>query len=332
MTLLSGFDGQGTIPSVPRHNRASDRTMRPQINADFAPIAVFVYKRPHHTARLIDSLLANPSVADSPVFVFCDGARTAEDREAVETTRRLVRERVGPYGEIIERTTNLGLASSIVGGVTELVMRYGRVIVLEDDLILHRGCIDFLNAALRHYADDERVYHVNAYRYPIPAAAAPSLSRLTSSWGWATWRRAWEAFEHDAAKLEQLIRAAGLASDMDFGGSFPFFAMLQQQVLGQIDSWAIRWYASVLLRKGLAVYPGVSQTVNGGMDSTGSHSPATSRYEVQLGTASQDWPAQVAEDPLTLRQLQAFLGGVSGSYPRRLARQLKRLLFKSRDA
>jgi hypothetical protein len=304
--------------------------MPPQVGRDLAPIAVFVYKRPRHTDRLIDCLLANASVADSPVYVFCDAARTPEDQECVEATRRVVRKRLGPYGEIIERRTNLGLANSIIEGVTELARRHGRVIVLEDDLVLHRGCIDFLNAALRHYADEERVYHVNSYRYPIPVAAKPSLSRLTASWGWATWQRAWEAFERDAAKLEQLIRTAGLASAMDFGGRFPFFAMLQDQARGHIDSWAIRWYASVLLRKGLAVSPSVSQTVNGGMDNTGSHSPATARYDVQLGTSSHDWPDRAAEDELTYRQMRAFFGGVSGSYPRRLARQLRRFLFSGR--
>lgn len=300
--------------------------MSRQVDTDRAPIAVFVYKRPRHAGCLIESLLANAGFSESPLFVFCDGARSPADRDGVEETRRLVRARLGPYGEIIERERNLGLANSIVGGVTELVQRYGRVIVLEDDLILHRGCIDYLNAALHHYASDESIFHVNAYRYPIPLGARPSLSRLTASWGWATWQRAWEAFEHSAATLERLIRAADLVSTMDFGGTFPFFAMLQDQARGGIDSWAIRWYASVLLRKGLTVCPSVSQTVNGGMDSSGSHSPTTGRYQVELGTASRDWPARIAEDELTYQQMRGFFSSMAGSYPRRIVRRLKRLI------
>lgn len=304
--------------------------MPSQAIRDLAPIAIFAYRRPAHTSRLIDCLLANEGLAQSPVFVFCDGARRPEDEEAVAATRRLARERLGPYAQIIERSANLGLANSIIGGVTELARRYGRVIVLEDDLILHTECIAYLNAALDRYAGEERVYHVNAYRYPIPAAAAPAFSRLTASWGWGTWWRAWKAFEPDAARLEGLIRTARMASTMDFGDRFPFFAMLQDQARGRIDSWAIRWYASVLLRRGLALSPSRSQTVNGGMDNTGSHSPATSRYQVELGTASQEWPTRIVEDELAYRQLRTFFADASGSYPRRLARRLKRLLVARR--
>ena len=113
-----------------------------------APVAIFVYKRPLHAARLIDSLLANEPSARSPVYVFCDGARSPDEDKPVAETRRVVRERLGGRCEMIERTANCGLASSIIGGVTDLTRRHGRVIVLEDDLVLHPGCLGFLNAAL----------------------------------------------------------------------------------------------------------------------------------------------------------------------------------------
>jgi hypothetical protein len=298
----------------------------PEGNYAEAPIAVFVYKRPPHTARLIDSLLQNDAVSRSPVFVFCDGARAPDEDDAVAATRRVIRERLGAHCEIIERETNRGLAASIIAGVTELTERYGRVIVLEDDLVLHSGCIEFLNAALRRYSDETRIWHVNAYRYPIPRAGAPSLSRLPSSWGWATWKRAWAGFERDAAQLARDVRHAGLVSRMDFGGAFPYYAMLKNQARGRIDSWAIRWYASVLLRDGLAVYPSVSQVANGGMDGTGAHCETTSAYNVELGPASHDWPDRFIEDEETHLQMRAYFGGVKGTVVRRVARRLMRVL------
>lgn len=292
-----------------------------------APIAVFVYRRPQHTGRLIDSLLTNEPFARSPVFVYCDGARTSEERDAVAATRRVVRERLGGHAQIVERDANMGLAPSIVGGVTELSRRYGRVIVLEDDLILHSGCIEFLNAGLERYAADDRVYHVNAYRYPLPQASVCSLLRLPSSWGWATWDRAWRAFEPDAASLQRRIREAKLVAAMDFGGTFPYYAMLQAQAQGRIDSWGIRWYASVLLRHGLAVYPNASQVINGGMDNSGVHCGATRDFDVDLGAASGRWPGETAEDPLVYEQMRVFFRGVRETLPRRVARKLKRMLF-----
>jgi len=292
-----------------------------------APVAIFVYKRPLHTARLLESLLRNDSASCSPIFVFCDGARAPGDDRAVAATRRVVRETLGTRCELVERDRNWGLAASIIAGVTELTALYGKVIVLEDDLVLHSGCLDFLNAALRRYENETRVWHVNAYRYPIPGAAAPSFSRLASSWGWATWQRAWTGFEPDAEKLGRDIRAAGLASRMDFGGRFPYYEMLRNQARGRIDSWAIRWYASALIRGGLSLYPNASQVINAGMDGTGAHCDSTSEYSVELGAASQDWPAQVAEDEATYLQMRAYFGSVRGTVVRRMARRLKRRLF-----
>jgi hypothetical protein len=300
-------------------------------NHSEAPIAIFVYKRPLHTARLIESLTRNEAASRWPVFVFSDGARFPEENEAVAATRRVVREKLGGCSELTERDTNLGLAASIIAGVTKLTAQYGRVIVLEDDLVLHSGCIDFLNAALRRYADETRVWHVNAYRYPIPEASAPSFSRLPSSWGWATWERAWAGFEPDAAKLERIVRESHLVSRMDFGGRFPYYTMLKHQVRGRIDSWAIRWYASVLIRGGLSVYPNVSQVTNTGIDGTGVHSGTTSAYDVPIGAASHDWPAEIIEDQATYLQMQAYFGKLTGSVVRRIARRLKRTLITRRQ-
>lgn len=294
---------------------------------DLAPIAVFAYRRPFHTGRLIDGLIGNEGFADSPLFVFCDAARTDADREAVAATRRLVRERLGGRATIVEREKNLGLATSIIEGVTKLSGRYGKVIVLEDDLVLHPGCIGFLNAALRHYAEEHRVYHVNAYRYPIPKGVAPSLSRLTSSWGWGTWQRAWTAFEPNATLLEQRIHERNLAPAMDFGATFPFHAMLRDQAKGRIDSWAIRWYASVLLRGGLAVYPSASQVINGGMDNTGEHCGVESAYDVEVGAGSRNWPTEMKEDEHTYRQMQVFFRSVRGTLVRRVSRELRARLL-----
>lgn len=288
---------------------------------------MFAYNRPRHLSRLIDSLFGNELFLHSPVFVFCDGPRNQADLEAVAQTRSVARQRLGSLGQIKESESNNGLAQSIIAGVTELCNSHGRVIVFEDDLVLHSRCLNFVNAALRYYANDPRIYHVNAYRYPLPPAAAPNYSRLISSWGWATWQRAWVDFEPAAARLEQRIRDAGLISYMDFGGTFPYYAMLKSQAQNKIDSWAIRWYASALLGRGLAICPNISQVSNTGFDNSGVHCGVSSSYNVELGTASEDWPAEVSEDMLNYRQMQAFFRSIRGALPTRVLRRLKRVLL-----
>lgn len=296
---------------------------------DCAPIAVFAYNRPHHLNRLFDCLFANELFSRSPVFVFSDGPRDQENRAAVVATRSVARGRLGSRGQIIASEENKGLAQSIIAGVTDLCNRFGRVIVFEDDLVLHSRCLDFLNAALRHYANDASIQHVNAYRYPLPAASVPYLSRLASSWGWATWQRAWTNCEFDAAKLVHAIRDADLISALDFEGTFPYYRMLRSQARGEIDSWAIRWYASILLRGGLAVCPNASLVSNHGFDNTGVHCGVSSTYEVDLGAASEEWPIALSEDMLAFRQMQAFFQTVQGGFTRRLVGKLKRMLASS---
>lgn len=298
----------------------------PSSASEFSPIAIFAYKRPSHLDRLFDSLTDNELYSRSPVFVFCDGPRGPQDHEAVEQTRRIAQRRIGPLGQIVESPNNKGLAQSIIEGVSSLCRRYGRVIVLEDDLVLHPRCLNFLNAALRYYVEAEQILHVNAYRYPMPPASGPTYSRLVSSWGWATWQRAWTNFESDAAELERRIGEANLVSAMDFGGAFPYYAMLQAQARGDIDSWAIRWYASTLLRAGLTVYPNVSQVRNQGFDDTGVHCGVSSAYDVDLGEAGEQWPMPIVEDLFNYRQMQTFFRSIREPLPRRVLRNLKRLL------
>jgi glycosyltransferase involved in cell wall biosynthesis len=314
------------VHSGGRWTAADEGTRNLSSLSEGVPIAVFAYNRPRHLDRLIECLLNSELFSRSPVFVFCDGARDQHAQEAVAQTRSVARRRLGSIAKVIDSARNMGLAQSIIAGVTELCDRYGSVIVLEDDLELHPRCLEFLNAAIRHYANDAGVYHVNAYRYPLPPASTPHLSRLTSSWGWATWQRAWINFEADAAKLESRIKDASLISAMDFDGAFPYYDMLRNQVRGKIDSWAIRWYASTLLRSGLAVCPNVSQVRNHGFDGTGVHSGVSSIYNVDLGTASEDWPACIAEDMVNYRQMQTFFCSIRGSWSRRILRKLKRML------
>src|SRR5688572_29085259 len=116
-----------------------------------APIAVFVYKRPRHTARLLRSLSENAEAQSSPVYVFCDGPRADADVQEVEQTRQEARRLAPSDAVFVERSDNAGLANSIISGVTRLTNEHGRVIVLEDDLVLSRYALRYLNYALHRY-------------------------------------------------------------------------------------------------------------------------------------------------------------------------------------
>ncbi len=155
----------------------------------YAPILLFVYNRPEHTHRLITSLLANREAAESPLIIYADQARNETDRLHVEEVRTYLRSLKG-FGNItlVERTENWGLARNIIDGVTTQLARYGRVIVLEDDLVVSPYFLQFMNEALETYKDEERVGHIQACDFTQdPSLPDTFLIKWTGSWGWATW-------------------------------------------------------------------------------------------------------------------------------------------------
>lgn len=262
-----------------------------------APIALFVYNRPEHTRRTVEALKLNTLAGDSDLHVFCDGHRREGDRAAVEDTRRYVRGIAGFRSvRIVERTKNLGLAASIIGGVSELVEAEGRVIVLEDDMLSSLFFLQYMNDALECYKDDDRVISIHAYTYPTGAALPETFFlRGADCWGWGTWSRAWKLFEPDGSKLLRELRERKLGRVLDMDGAYPFRRMLKNQIAGKNDSWAIRWHASAVVHGKLTLYPGRPLICNIGTDTSGTHTyTPTDVYAVQVA----DRPVRVENIPV----------------------------------
>ena len=238
----------------------------------FAPIALFAFRRPRHVGLALRSLMLNPELADSPIHIYCDGPRNAADREAVEAARKVVRELAPAHATIIERQANLGLDRSVVTGVSELCQRHGRVIVLEDDLEVAPDFLRYVNAALDKYADDERVMQVSGYQFPVEIVGENDAVFLpyTTSWGWATWERAWNHFDHSAPAYAALRSNSTLRREFDLDGSYPYFRMLKRNLDKPLSAWDIAFYSNVFARRGLALHPRVSRVRNNGFDGSGS--------------------------------------------------------------
>ena len=207
-----------------------------------APILLFVYNRPVHTQQAVAALLRNELAAASRLYIYSDAAKTDADRELVEETRRYVRQITGFASiDIIERKENWGLARNIIDGVTTQVNRFGRVIVLEDDLIVAPYFLQFMNDALEVYKDEPRIGHIQACDFTNdPSLPDIFLIKFTGSWGWATWDRAWKHFNPDGEALLKEMETRKLTRTFDFNGNYPFTRMLRRQIEGKNNSWAIR--------------------------------------------------------------------------------------------
>lgn len=250
----------------------------------YAPILLFVYNRPDHLKQLIASLQANAEAAQSMLFIYTDAARNKADEEQVNKVREVIRHIDGFAAiEVIERTTNWGLARNIIGGVTEQIQRYGRVIVLEDDLVVAPYFLRFMNDALEAYKDEPQVGHIQACDFTQDASLPDTfLIKFTGSWGWATWERAWQHFNPDGQALLSELESRHLTRRFDFNGNYRFTRMLRRQVQGKNNSWAIRWNASLFLKDMLSLNVGRSLVQNKGFDGSGTHCGGGDLYGSQL--------------------------------------------------
>jgi hypothetical protein len=274
-----------------------------------APIVLFAYNRPEHTRLALESLSQCEGSADSELFIYCDGARGPGTIKKVQEVRRIVRmKRWCKDVHIIERDENLGLALSIIQGVSEIVDRYGNIIVLEDDLIISPQFLNFMNDALEIYKDIPKVMHISGYMFPVKGKLPETFFyRATSCWGWATWKRAWEKFDPDAKRLLSKIRNSGMRRQFDIEGTTDYYKMLQKQTEDKLDSWAIRWYASVLLHKGLCLHPGTSLVNNIGHDGTGVHCASTHAFMVKLGNQKvSKYTMEIKEDEDVVKKMERF--------------------------
>ncbi len=295
------------------------------MNSTYAPIAVFVYNRPGHTEKLLDSLLGNELVSESEITVYADGPASDRDQVLVDEVRCLVKDRL-PQAELRCRDSNAGLASSIINGVTEQCDRHGKVIVLEDDLILSPLFLQYMNQALERYEQSSRVMHISAYLPPIDITMPPAFFyREPNPWGWGTWKRAWDCFEADSRKQALELYDKGQIADFNQGHAEPYWEMLCKQWLGEVDSWAIRWHATLFRHNGLALYPGESLVVNSGFDGSGRHCTADNRYDTTMSKTLPELANVIDENTDYLKAVRRLkLNGPLHRFSRQLKHRLNR--------
>ena len=250
----------------------------------YAPILLFVYNRPEHTRRCIESLLKNSLASESHLFIYADGSKDSTQQEAVNEVRNYIRTIKGfKQITLMERSENWGLARNIIDGVTTQVNRYGKVIVLEDDLVVAPYFLQFMNDALEVYKNEPRVGHIQACDFTQDSSLpATFLIKWTGSWGWATWDRAWKHFNPNGNELLQELEERKLTHVFDFNGKYGFTRMLRRQIEGKNNSWAIRWNASLFLKDILSLNVGRSLVQNEGFDGSGTNCGGGGLYASHL--------------------------------------------------
>ena len=294
-----------------------------------APILLFTYNRLHHTCRCIESLLKNSLAKESDLFIYSDAAKDEAGKPAVEEVRQYIHSLQGfKQITIIERDENWGLARNIIDGVTTQVNKYGKVIVLEDDLVVAPFFLQFMNEALEVYKNEPKVGHIQACDFTQDTTLPDTfLIKWTGSWGWATWERAWQHFNPNGKELLQELEQRKLTYTFDFNGKYGFTRMLRRQIEGKNNSWAIRWNASLFLKDILSLNVGRSLVQNEGFDGSGTNCGGGGLYASNLHLSRLDVQkiSPIVEDK---KARQAFVRyyARTNSFWAKAVRRIKRTL------
>lgn len=295
----------------------------------YSPILLFAFNRVEHLRLTVEALQRNLLAPESDLFVYVDAERNAEEKPQVDEVRAYVRTITGFKSvSVTERTTNYGLARNVIDGVTTITNRFGRVIVLEDDIVTAPHFLEFMNAALEVYKDEPRVGHIQACDFTQdPTLPDTFLIKWTGSWGWATWQRAWQLFNPDGKALLAELRRRHLTRRFDFNGKYGFTRMLRRQTEGKNNSWAIRWNASLFLADILSLNVGRSLVSNIGFDGSGTNCGGGGLYASRLhqGPLAVEKISPIAENEAARRAFERYYGRTN-SFWAKAVRRIKRTL------
>ncbi len=245
-------------------------------SSKLAPIVLFVYNRPQHLRKTLVALKENPEFSKCKLYVYCDGPKSSEDIVSVDAVHNELEAFDLDNMVLYQSEVNQGLGKSIINGVTEICKKHGRAIVLEDDLEVSNNFIKYMNDALNLYNDDLQVMQVAGHCFPAKGygvSEGSSFLPFTSSWGWATWDRAWKHFDPDLSEYDALIKKKATYDSFNINGAYSYTNMIKKlRKTGNINrSWAVRWYWSVFKRGGLVLFPHRTLVKHFGNDDSGTN-------------------------------------------------------------
>ena len=300
---------------------------------ELSPVILFTYNRLWHTKKTVEALQKNELAAETKLFIYSDDANSNDNRESVDRVREYIKTISGFKIVIInERSKNFGLANSIIDGVGAVVKEYGKVIVLEDDLVTSPCFLSFMNKALETYKNDEKVMHISGSVYPIDNRKLDDtyFIKPASCWGWGTWERAWSYYRKDVDYYLKIFDRE-MICDFNLNNSYKYFDQIKLNKKGKLDTWAIFWYASIYLKGGLSLHPKDSYVRNIGHDGSGVHCGPSSIYDVGLmGVPSSSFTKVYKESNLGRVAYENYFQSIKTSFIKRVIGRILRLFKELR--
>lgn len=296
---------------------------------DLAPIVLFVYNRPHHIMQTVEALQKNELANGSELFIYSDAPKNENAEQNVKEVRDYIQTIDGfKKVTIVKREKNWGLANSIIDGVTKIVNEYGKIIVLEDDLVTSPYFLKFMNEALEFYKDEKKVWHVSGWNYPIDTDGLDDvfLWRLMNCWGWATWADRWKFYEKNVDKTIAEFSKDDIKR-FNLDGVENFWGQVVENKEGRISTWAIFWYTTIFKQNGLCLNPSQTFVENIGNDSSGTHCGETDIFKGKLSLSQKmKFIKNSSESELAIKNLKKFYKKNKKNIFERIVNKINRLM------
>ena len=256
---------------------------------DYAPIVMFVYNRADHFTQTYEALAKCPEAKNSILYIFSDGAKNDSTKPQVEQVRQTVKAFAEKNDfkqlEITESPENKGLAKSIIEGITQVIEKYGSVIVVEDDCVPSPYFLSYMNHALQFYKSEKSVGSIAGYAPPITFPenyhSDVFAAYRSCSWGWATWKEVWDKVDWDLTYMRDFYTNPEMIKKLNSFGSDRFMR-LYRNVNTNANSWSVKFGAHHIKNDLVTIYPRYSYISNIGCDETGVHSKSADAEKMRV--------------------------------------------------
>jgi hypothetical protein len=297
--------------------------------SDFAPIVLFVYKRLEHVQATVEALQKNLLSEQSELFIFSDASKGNEDKDQVDHVRAYLKKIKGFKSiNIKERQSNLGLSKSIEIGVTDIVNIYGKVIVLEDDIVTAPYFLKYMNDSLNLYKSNHSVATICGYTIPNDGELPETwFTKGADSWGWGTWKRAWDLYNPNSEYIYQQLKLTGKIKDLNNYIDVDYSALFEAHLNNEIAGWDIVWSATCFMNDKFTLFPKKSLVLNIGNDGSGTNCAADDSFNnesLYLDPINVN-KIEIKDNTVALKLYKIYVSGGKSIFFRIAKKYLKRI-------
>lgn len=291
------------------------------------PVAIIVFNRIALAEKMLKCL---EQIQPKQLFIISDGAREdrAGEEEKVEQVRDLF-EQVSWSCEIHRNYAekNMGCDYRVPSGISWVFDQVDRAVILEDDCIPSIQFFRYAENMLARYADDPRVMMISGSnhmkQYEIPSCCC--FSARVYTWGWATWRRAWEHYCDNESEWRRIQKDGTLAKVYPLRTRYYVKKELNYYFQRGKCPWDYLWWISCMGVGGLCAVPKVNLITNEGFGEDATHTQNQGDYKGE--TFPMEFPLVYPERVERDRNFDKYDRGLNPPYKIvRAYRKLKRIL------